>query len=61
MLFIGLATFVAFLARPSALTWYIWNGWNVVMIISNYVLLWKRGHIGRRFRDEPPEEMKEAA
>jgi len=51
MLFIGLGTFIAFLARPSALTWHIWNGWNMVMIVSNYVMLGKQGHM--RQKDEP--------
>jgi CDP-diacylglycerol---serine O-phosphatidyltransferase len=59
MLFIGMGTFIAFLAHASALTWHIWNGWNVIMIVSNYVMLWKNGDIGRR-RDEP-RQMKEAA
>jgi CDP-diacylglycerol--serine O-phosphatidyltransferase len=59
MMFVGLGTFIAFLYRPSAITWHIWNGWNLVMIVSNYVMLWKQGHIGRR--DDEPQEIKEAA
>ncbi len=51
MLFVGMGTFIAFLARASALTWHIWNGWNMVMIISNYVMLARQGHI--RQKDEP--------
>ena len=59
MMFVGLATFIAFLARPSALTWHIWNGWNVVLIVSNYVTLGRRGHLRRVRDDEHP--MKRAA
>jgi CDP-diacylglycerol--serine O-phosphatidyltransferase len=59
MLFIGMFTFIAFLYAPSAITWHVWNGWNVVMIVSNYVMLWKQGHIGGQ-KDEP-HEMEEAA
>src|SRR5579859_4802021 len=39
MLFIGMGTFIIFLARPSVLTWHIWNGWNMVMIVANYLML----------------------
>jgi CDP-diacylglycerol--serine O-phosphatidyltransferase len=45
MLFIGMGTFIVFLARPSALTWHIWNGWNMVMILSNYVMLGRQGRL----------------
>ncbi len=45
MIFVGLAAFIAFLVRPSALTWHTWNGWNVLLIISNYVQLARRGHL----------------
>lgn len=48
MMFIGLATFVAFLLEPMALTWHIWNGWNVVLVITNYILLARRGHLKPR-------------
>ena len=41
----GLAAFVAFLVRPMALTWHIWNGWNVLLIVANYVQLARRGHL----------------
>jgi CDP-diacylglycerol--serine O-phosphatidyltransferase len=58
MLGVGLVTFVAFLARPAALTWHIWNGWNVVMIVCNYIMLRKQGQLGRR---REPTQMKEAA
>jgi phosphatidylserine synthase len=58
MLFIGMGTFIAFLAHASALTWHIWNGWNVVMIVSNYVMLWKQGYIWRRPEER---EMQKAA
>jgi CDP-diacylglycerol--serine O-phosphatidyltransferase len=42
---VGLVTFVVFLARPSALTWHVWNGWNVLLLVSNYVQLARRGHL----------------
>jgi CDP-diacylglycerol---serine O-phosphatidyltransferase len=58
MLFVGLGTFIAFLARPSALTWHIWNGWNMVMIISNYIMLGKQGHMRQKDERTP---MKRAA
>ena len=44
-MFVGLASFVAFLLRPKALTWHIWNGWNLTLIIANYVQLARRGHL----------------
>jgi CDP-diacylglycerol---serine O-phosphatidyltransferase len=44
-MFVGLATFIAFLARPMALTWHVWNGWNVALIVGNYVQLARRGHL----------------
>ena len=44
-MFVGLATFIAFLARPMALTWHVWNGWNVTLIVANYVQLARRGHL----------------
>jgi CDP-diacylglycerol--serine O-phosphatidyltransferase len=57
MLFVGLGTFIAFLARPSALTWHIWNGWNMVMIIANYVMLGRQGHMHK----DQPQSLKRAA
>jgi CDP-diacylglycerol---serine O-phosphatidyltransferase len=45
MLVFGIGTFVAFLWRPGALTWHIWNGWNLVLVLSNYVLLGRRGYL----------------
>jgi CDP-diacylglycerol--serine O-phosphatidyltransferase len=51
MMIIGLALFVAFLARPMALTWHLWNGWNVVLVIANYVMLGRRGFLKRRERE----------
>jgi CDP-diacylglycerol---serine O-phosphatidyltransferase len=44
-MFVGLATFVAFLVRPMALTWHVWNGWNVLLIVANYVQLARKGHL----------------
>jgi len=42
MLVVGMALFVLFLARPGAITWHAWNGWNIVMVIANYIVLAKR-------------------
>ncbi|MCU1279406.1 MAG: CDP-diacylglycerol--serine O-phosphatidyltransferase [bacterium] len=44
-MFIGLGAFIAFLVRPMALTWQLWNGWNVTLIVANYVQLARRGHL----------------
>ncbi len=45
MMFVGLAAFIAFLVRPSGLTWHIWNGWNMTLIVANYVQLARKGHL----------------
>jgi CDP-diacylglycerol--serine O-phosphatidyltransferase len=50
MLLAGLGTFIAFLLKPIALTWHIWNGWNVVLMITNYVMLARQGHLKKRER-----------
>ena len=42
LMFVGLAAFVVFLARPSTLTWHLWNGFNLLMVALNYLLLRKR-------------------
>jgi CDP-diacylglycerol--serine O-phosphatidyltransferase len=55
MLFIGMGTFIAFLLRPSALTWHIWNGWNMVMVVSHYIQLYRQGYIGKRPSNGEPE------
>jgi CDP-diacylglycerol--serine O-phosphatidyltransferase len=55
MLIIGMVLFIVFLAHATALTWHVWNGWNVVMIIANYVMLWRRRDLG----DTP--ELRKAA
>jgi len=59
MLLVGMATFIAFLARPMALTWHIWNGWNVVMIVANYVYLSRSGHL--REHKEERAQLRRAA
>ncbi len=46
MLIVGIGTFVGFLWRPGALTWHIWNGWNVTLVVLNYILLSRRGYLG---------------
>jgi CDP-diacylglycerol--serine O-phosphatidyltransferase len=60
MLLVGLGTFVAFLVRPSALTWHLWNGWNVVMVVAHYLQLGKQGHLRPRAHGES-EPIKKAA
>ncbi len=50
-MYVGLAAFIAFLVRPRALTWHVWNGWNVLLIIANYVQLARRGHLKAARRD----------
>jgi CDP-diacylglycerol--serine O-phosphatidyltransferase len=45
MMLVGLAAFIVFLFRPRALTWHIWNGWNLFLIVCNYFVLTKRGHL----------------
>jgi len=42
MMLVGLALFSVFLWRHDALTWHLWNGWNVVLIVSNYIMLWRK-------------------
>jgi len=42
LMFVGLAAFILFLVRPSPLTWHLWNGFNVVMVLLNYVMLRRR-------------------
>lgn len=53
MLLGGMAAFIAFLARPGAITWHVWNGWNFVMVIANYVVLARRGHLRPRAAGGP--------
>lgn len=61
MLFIGIGTFIAFLIYPSALTWHIWNGWNCLAVLANYIILTRQGHLGKRPKLEPTQELKHAA
>jgi CDP-diacylglycerol---serine O-phosphatidyltransferase len=49
-MYLGLAAFIAFLVRPRALTWHVWNGWNIVLIVANYIQLARRGHLDKRAR-----------
>jgi CDP-diacylglycerol--serine O-phosphatidyltransferase len=52
MMFFGLGLFIFFLVHPGALGWHLWNGWNVILIAANYVVLARRGHLAeaRRLR-----------
>jgi len=52
LLLLGIGTFIAFMFRPGALTWHIWNGWNCILVIANYVLLSRRGYLS----GSPPAE-----
>lgn len=47
MMLVGLALFVGFLLRPAAFTWHLWNGWNVLLVVANYIQLARRGHLRR--------------
>jgi CDP-diacylglycerol--serine O-phosphatidyltransferase len=47
MLYVGLALFVLLLVWPSALTWHAWNGWNLVLLATNYFLLHRRGYLAK--------------
>lgn len=44
-MFVGLGSFIAFLVRPMALTWHLWNGFNLTLIVANYVQLARLGHL----------------
>lgn len=59
MMLLGIGLFMVFLARPSAITWHVWNGWNCVMILGNYVSLARDGHLRRRVAQDV--ELKRAA
>jgi CDP-diacylglycerol---serine O-phosphatidyltransferase len=60
MMVIGLATFIAFLARPMGLTWHIWNGWNVILIVVNYIKLARGGHLAQARRERRERHLKAA-
>ncbi len=45
LLIIEALTFLAFLARPSLLTWHVWNGWNWSLVGVNYLRLWRQGKL----------------
>lgn len=47
MVLAGIVFFSALLYAPSALTWHVWNGWNWVMVIANYIFLARKGHLAR--------------
>jgi CDP-diacylglycerol--serine O-phosphatidyltransferase len=46
MIVFGIFTFTAFMLRPTALTWHVWNGWNLFMVGANYVSLSRKGYLG---------------
>jgi len=58
MLGIGIVNFAVFLYKPCAITWHIWNTWNLIMVAANYVMLWRRGVLSRR---QPEAELERAA
>jgi CDP-diacylglycerol---serine O-phosphatidyltransferase len=43
LMFVGLCAFIGFLAHPTALTWHLWNGFNILTVGLNYMLLSRRG------------------
>ncbi len=43
LMLIGIALFTVFLKAPSAWTWHLWNGWNVVLLFANYGMLRRQG------------------
>jgi CDP-diacylglycerol--serine O-phosphatidyltransferase len=45
LLVFGICTFIVFMVRPCALTWHIWNSWNLLMVAVNYVVLSRRGYL----------------
>jgi CDP-diacylglycerol---serine O-phosphatidyltransferase len=47
MLYVGIGLFAVFLAWPTALVWHIWNGWNLLALALNYVLLHRGGYLRR--------------
>lgn len=47
ILFVGIGLFATLLWKPSALTWHVWNAWNIVFTGVNYVRLYKKGYLGR--------------
>jgi CDP-diacylglycerol--serine O-phosphatidyltransferase len=53
MMWVGLSLFVIFLVRPGAVTWHAWNGWNMIMILSNYIMLWRHGDFGGERGERP--------
>jgi CDP-diacylglycerol---serine O-phosphatidyltransferase len=55
-LYIGVWNFAAFLIWTSALTWHIWNTWNILLVIAHHVVLWRRAG-----REEEPEQIRRAA
>jgi CDP-diacylglycerol--serine O-phosphatidyltransferase len=48
LMFVGLGAFIGFLAHPTALTWHVWNGFNVLVVGFNYLLLSRRGLLPAR-------------
>jgi CDP-diacylglycerol--serine O-phosphatidyltransferase len=43
LLVVMLALGVSFLVHPMGLLWHAWNGWNLVLLVMNYVVLGRRG------------------
>ena len=60
MMVIGLASFIAFLARPMALTWHAWNGWNLVLVTVNYVKLSRSGQLAQARKERRERHLKAA-
>jgi CDP-diacylglycerol---serine O-phosphatidyltransferase len=45
MLYVGILLFLGFLVWPTALAWHVWNGWNMVALATNYVVLYRGGYL----------------
>jgi CDP-diacylglycerol--serine O-phosphatidyltransferase len=52
LLYVCLALSLGVLIRPSALTWHVWNGWNCMLVIINYVVLGRKGLLVKRERPQ---------
>lgn len=48
LMLIGMALFTIFLKSPHGLTWHLWNGWNLVLLLANYGMLKRHGLLATR-------------
>ncbi|MFI5297174.1 MAG: CDP-diacylglycerol--serine O-phosphatidyltransferase [Polyangiales bacterium] len=52
LLYPVIAAFVGLLVHPSALTWHLWNGWNLALVAMNYAFLARRTAVGSEDEDK---------